>query len=265
MPEGDTIHRAARALHAALAGKRILAFRSNKILARDLVGRRLEGVEAHGKHLVMRLDDGRAIHSHMQMTGAWHLYRPGERWRRSPGAARAVLEAGPEDGPPDVVAVCFSAPTMELVTAVSATPSAVAHLGPDVLAPDFDRDEARRRLRARGELPIGEAILDQTAIAGVGNIYKSETLFVTRVDPFAPVSALDDATLDAVIKAARRLMWSNLRGPMRTTRRGEGPKHWVYRRSGLPCLKCGTTIAMRRQSGRSTYFCPSCQPVSSRR
>lgn len=261
MPEGDTIHRAARALHAALAGKRILGFRSNKILARDLVGRRIDAAEAHGKHLIVRLDDGRAIHSHMQMTGAWHVYRPGARWRRSEGAARVVIEAGPEGGPADVVAVCFSAPTVELVVAKDAVPDAVAHLGPDVLSPDFDAIEARARLRARGEAPIGEAIMDQTAIAGVGNVYKSEVLFVTRVDPFAPVSSLEDATLDAVIKAARRLMWSNLRGPMRTTRRGEGPKHWVYGRSGLPCLRCGTPIAMRRQGAlaRSTYHCPSCQ------
>jgi endonuclease-8 len=263
MPEGDTIHRAARALHAHLAGKTVLGFRSNKILTRDLPGRRVEAVEAFGKHLVVRFDDGRAIHSHMQMTGAWHLYRPGERWRKSPGAARVVLEVGPPSGPVEVVAVCFAAPIVELVVAgPDRTPDVVAHLGPDLLSPDFDVDEAVRRLRARGAMPIGVAVMDQTALAGIGNVYKSEVLFVTGVDPFELVDALDDATLSTIVKTARRLLWSNLRGgPMRTTRRGDGPKLWVYRRSGLPCLKCGTTLRMERQGeqARSTYWCPRCQ------
>jgi endonuclease-8 len=272
----------------------------------------IEAVEAHGKHLLIRFDDGRALHSHMRMTGSWHIYRPGEAWQKPERAARFVIETD------DFVAVCFNAPVVDLVktapplqpqtppqiqnlpdaatTSGIETPSAqpkspdrpppidvplrsrmgrslghaadLERLGPDLLKEGFDKAEATRRLRARADTPIGEAVLDQSAIAGIGNIYKSETLFVCRVSPFAAVGSLPDETLDQVIEKARELMSQNLSPGPRTTRfrRGLGgpgrtSRYWVYKRSGDPCLVCGSTIRMRRQglSARSTYFCPRCQ------
>jgi endonuclease-8 len=258
MPEGDTIHRAARTLRVALADQVIRRFASTRILSRDLVGRRFTSIEAHGKHLLLRLDDGRAIQAHMGMTGSMHVYRPGERWLRSEGAARMVIEV---EG---WVVVAFSVPTLRLVVANVETPRALAHLGPDVLAADFGApaaEEARRRLRARADLPLGVAIMDQTALAGVGNIYKSETLFTLGLDPFAPVSAFDDETLAAVVARARRLMSSNLRGAMRTTTRNQSQRFYVYERKGKACLRCPSIVEMRRQGeqARSTYYCPQCQ------
>lgn len=203
MPEGDTIHRAARSLRVALLDKTIVRFASTRILTRDLAGKRFTSIEAHGKHLLLRLDDGRAIQAHMGMTGSMHVYRPGERWRRSEGAARMVIEV---EG---FVVVAFSVPTLRIVDAGvsggahdAGVPRAVARLGPDVLAPDFDAELAVKNLRARAELPLGVAIMDQTALAGVGNIYKSETLFTLGLDPFAPVARFDDAALRAVVARA---------------------------------------------------------------
>jgi endonuclease VIII len=150
--------------------------------------------------------------------------------------------------------VAFSVPTLKLIT------RRLTHLGPDVLG-DFDAAEAVHRLRARPDMPLGVAIMDQTAVAGVGNIYKSETLFTLALDPFAPVSAFTDDTLRATVERARRLMTSNLQGRMRTTTRNNAQRYYVYRRKDRPCTRCGTLIDMRRQGeqNRSTYFCPKCQ------
>jgi len=264
MPEGDTILRAARTLAKVLAGRTVVRFASRKRFDRKVEGRVITAVDAHGKNLFIRFDDGRALHTHMQMTGSWHVYRPGERWQKSEGAARVVIEVGPHGTDQGWVAVCFAAPVVEMLLpgAESRTPRLMA-LGPDILAPDFDRDEALRRLRTLDDLAIGEAILEQRAVAGIGNIYKSETLFAVRVDPFASVKRLDDATLDRVLSTARRLMSSNLTGTMRTTATGPS-RYWVYRRLGLGCLECSTAIEMSRQGKklpRSTYYCPRCQHV----
>ena len=304
MPEGDTIHRAAHTLSRAIGGKVIRRARSPLPAlakgAESLAGRSIEAVEAHGKHLLIRFDDGRALHSHMRMTGSWHIYRPGEAWQKPARAARFVLETD------DFVAVCFNAPVVDLVRTTPPPKAAegqapkipaaqdadrpppvdvplrnrmgrslggaadLERLGPDLLKDSFDKAEAARRLRARGDTPIGEAVLDQSAIAGIGNIYKSETLFVCRVNPFDPVGAINAETLDRIIETARELMSQNLRPGPRTTRfrtglggpgPGRGSRYWVYKKSGDPCLVCGTTIRMRRQgiSARSTYFCPRCQ------
>lgn len=255
MPEGDTIHRAARTLRLALLDKPIRRFASTRILSRDLVGKRFTAVEAHGKHLLLRLDDGRAIQAHLGMSGSMHVYRPGERWQRSEGAARLVVEVD------DWVVVAFSVPTLRLVAAVAEVPRAVAHLGPDIVAERFDAAEALARLRARGGAPLGVAIMDQTAVAGVGNIYKSETLFTLGLDPFAPVESFDDAALAEVLRRARRLMRENLRGGMRTTTRSLTQRFYVYERKGQPCLRCRAPIEMERQGeqARSTYYCPGCQ------
>lgn len=267
MPEGDTIFRTAQVLRAALGGKRVAAVRSPLpgLANAGLAGRRVAGVEPRGKHLLVRFDDGRVLHTHMRMIGSWHVYRPGERWRKPAARARVVLEVEGEAGEA-AVAVCFNAPVVELLTERGARRSpALATLGPDVLSERFDAAEARRRLRAYGDRAIGEALLAQRALAGIGNVYKSETLFLRGVDPFCPVGSLSDAELDAIVGEARALMSANLGPrPRRTVpaRHGAGPL-WVYGRSGEPCRRCGTTIRMRRQgeAARSTYWCPACQPA----
>lgn len=262
MPEGDTIWRAARTLHRALAGDRLLAVRSRvaAIVFAELAGRTVEAVESRGKNLLVRFDDGRVLHTHMRMTGSWHLYRPGEGWQRPRRQARVVLETG------RFVAVCFNAPVVELLTAGGVERhAALSRLGPDLLSEAFDASEARRRLRERGELPIGEALLSQSAVAGIGNVYKSETLFLCGTDPFLRVRELPDSEIDRIVARARALMSANLTGRPRATRPGLSPERtWVYRRRGRPCFRCGTPIRMLRQGldGRSTYWCPACQPAS---
>jgi endonuclease-8 len=262
MPEGDTIWRAARALQAALGGRTVTAFDSSlpSVAAAGrrfgLVGRPVACVEAKGKHLLVRFGGGAVLHTHQGMTGSWHLYRRGSRWRQPAHLARVVLEAG------EVVAVCFRAPRVELLPAgAAARHAALVRLGPDVMAEAFDAAEARARLRAAGDAEIGAALLDQSHLAGVGNVYKSEVLFLCGLNPFARATGLADDSLDRVIATARRQMRKNLDAVSRRTR-GAGPgRYWVYRRAGQPCLRCGTRIQRRMQGNppRSTYFCPRCQ------
>jgi endonuclease-8 len=199
------------------------------------------------------------------MKGVWHRYRPGERWRMPPSRARLVLEV------PGAVAVCFDAPVVELLEQRAETlHEPLAGLGPDLLAPDFDGGEAVRRLRdpARRAMTIGEALLDQRAMAGIGNVYRSEILWIERVSPFTPVDDLDDATLERLVATARRLLVANAtggRGFERVTTAGDrgapGPLY-VYRRVGRPCRRCRTAIAstrLGRDLPRSVYWCPTCQ------
>jgi endonuclease-8 len=268
MPEGDTIFRAARTLHAALAGRKVTRFSSSLPdvagAARHyrIEGRQVSAVEARGKHLIVRFEGGPALHTHMRMTGSWHLYRKGSRWQKSPALARAVIESG------DRVAVCFAAPVVEWLTpGQEAAHAPLATLGPDLLAPGFDAALARTNLRRDGAREIGDALLDQRLLAGIGNVYKSETLFLAGVSPFAPLASLSDATLDAIVSKARALMRSNLGaqpGLRRTRGSLTGQRLWVYRRQGRPCLRCGTAIRMKRQgeAARSTYWCPACQPAA---
>jgi endonuclease VIII len=263
MPEGDTIWRSARTLHAALAGQTIVAFDSAlpavAAAARrhGLVGQAVEGVEARGKHLLVRFAHGVVLHTHQGMRGSWHLHRKGTAWRPASSRPRAVIET------PDVVAVCWLSPIVEILSASGvASHPALARLGPDLLAPAFDPAAARRRLRERGDLEIGVALMDQTALAGIGNVYKSEVLFLCGVSPFARVRDLDDPTVDRLVSKAEELLRRNLgAGPRRTTSSLSPLRHWVYRRSRLPCQKCGTAIARTAQGeqARSTYFCPGCQ------
>jgi endonuclease VIII len=269
MPEGDTLFRTAAGLRPYLVGRDVLAARAQGPGAvpqvQRIVGKRIDAVESQGKNLLIRFDGGLQIRTHLRMNGSWHRYRPGERWRRPPGRARLVLEV---DG---AVAVCFDAPVVELFeTRSEALHPSLSRLGPDVLAPDFDGAEASRRLRApeRADFEIGVAILDQRALAGIGNVYKNEVLWIERVSPFAPVSLLDDATLDRLVSTARRLMLANIdarRGPERVTTagdRGAPGSLYVYGRKGRPCRRCGAAIAVARQGTdlpRSTYWCPTCQ------
>jgi endonuclease VIII len=263
VPEGDTIFRAARTLHTALAGRTVTRFASSlpqvAAAARHhrIEGRIVRSVEARGKHLIVRFEGGPSLHTHMRMTGSWHLYRAGTPWRKSAASARAVIETG------DRLAVCFAAPVVEWLTpAQEAEHGPLASLGPDLLAAGFDPAAARAGLRARGPREIGDALMDQRALAGIGNVYKSETLFLCGVDPFARVESLDDATLDRLVATAVREMKRNVVPAAGLRRTREGPERvWVYRREGEPCLRCGTPIAMKRQGegARSTYWCPRCQ------
>lgn len=264
MPEGDTIFRAARTLAHRLQGKMVRAFRSTvpALVFATLEGRTIERVEARGKNLLIVFDDGRVLASHMKMNGAWHVYRPGERWFLPAHRARVVLEV---DG---CVAVCFSAPVVELYTTQSRLEDArLAKLGPDILRSDFDPEEVLRRMRLEGAVELGVALLDQRMVAGIGNVYKSETLFLERRSPFLPLRAFDDGTLRGTLARAKSLMEQNLApgSGLRTTRGSfTASRYWAYLREGQPCLECGTPIGMRRQgeARRSTYFCPRCQDVA---
>ena len=267
MPEGDTIFRAATTLRKALAGKAVTAFRSDApaavARASALVGRRVASVEPYGKHLLMRFalagEPDLVLHTHLQMDGSWHIYRPGEPWRRGASRARAVIETA------DFVAPCFDAPTVELLTDRElARHPWMRALGPDAMADDFDEGDALMRLRAFADAPIGVAIMDQRAFAGVGNVYKSEVLFGRRVSPFTPVRALSDETLRGLIEEARTQLRANRTGAWpRTTRPGarRGEELWVYDRAGKACRVCGALVTLTRQgdAGRATYYCPACQ------
>jgi endonuclease VIII len=246
LPEGDTIWRTAAALRRRLEGKVVLDARPQPI--GRLKTRRLEGVEPNGKHLIMRFEGGIALHTHMRMHGSWHLYRPGERWRQPERRATAVLTFD------DVVAVCFAAPVAELV-ADARLP--VAHLGPDILADSFDLDEIIRRARTMGTTTLGELLLDQRVCAGIGNIYKCESLWMHRLDPWQRSAALDDEALRRLYSTSRDLMRRNLLTPIARQR------HAVHARGGRPCPRCGTPIRIQPQGehARLTYFCPRCQAV----
>jgi endonuclease-8 len=262
VPEGDTIFRAASMLRAALVGKRLTALE----LRRDPHGRRapepgteVTAVEANGKHLLMHFGDGQVLHTHMQLTGVWQIYRAGERWRRPGHTARVVLRL--EDG---TTAVCFNAPIVELRRAgphdrTTRASRMLERLGPDLCASEVDFNAVLTRLDA---LPsgteVGAALLDQRVAAGIGNVFKSEACWAEQVSPFAPIQSLDDAARRHLYETAHRQLTSNLDRARRTTY-GQGLA--VYGRVRRPCPRCGTAIAARRdESQRTTYWCPRCQP-----
>jgi endonuclease-8 len=270
MPEGDTIFRTAEVLRAALVGRRITTARAQARpgmrrvpdLTR-LIGAAVVSVESRGKHLLIGFDNGLTLRSHLRMTGSWHRYRPGERWRRPAHAASAILET------PESVAVAFDTPIVELLTDADLRRSRpLTELGPDLLARGVDTDEVMRRLQARGGEQLGNALLDQRTVAGIGNVYKSEVCFIEGLDPWAHVAAFEGEELMAALRTARRLLQANTRGGARVTTgspvRGQGL--WVYGRAGRPCRRCGTQIEVRRQGdlARLTYWCPRCQPVRPR-
>lgn len=267
MPEGDTIFRTAETLRQVLCGRDITGFRSTVegIERAQLTGRKVTQVESRGKNLLVHFSGGRILYTHMRMTGSWHIYRQGERWQKPERFARVVLETE------RCVAVCFSAPVVELLTTAALKHHPVlARLGPDLLASHFDGTEAARRLTAYGEVTIGEALMIQSAVAGIGNVYKSEVLFLCNVNPFSRVADLTDEEIDSLLQTARRLLLANRHGYPRVTRparRGisQSSRLWVYQRSGRPCRRCTTQIRMRRQGrdGRSTYWCPTCQDAAS--
>ena len=249
MPEGDTIWRTAAALRERLAGKEVLEARPATIAR--LRGRRLLEVESRGKHLLMHFEDRLTLHSHMRMTGAWHLYAPGQRWRKPRRFATALLRFA------DAEAVLFSAPVLALVRDPA---TRVGHLGPDILLQPFDIDEVIRRARASEVSALGELLLEQRVCAGIGNIYKCECLWIQRQDPWRSQHDLTDSELAELYLVARRLMREALAGP--------GPRRRaVHARGGRPCPRCGSRVEMRAQGaqGRLTYHCPRCQGSAPRR
>lgn len=252
-------------LHGALAGARLTAsdFRVPQLAAVDLTGWSVIEATSRGKHLLLRLAGGAAdrrltLHSHLRMDGAWRAYRPGARWSGGPARPiRVVL------GTPDAVAVGYHLHELALVP-TGQEAALVGHLGPDLLGPDWDEPEAVRRLCTQPEREIGDALLDQRNLAGIGNIYRAECLYLSGVSPWTRVAHVPD--LGAVVRTARRLLLANRDHPWQVTTgvNGRGRQHWVFARSGRPCRACGTAIRSGRQGqppyDRVTYWCPRCQP-----
>ncbi len=276
MPEGDSIFRAARALNKALAGRGVTRFESvfphlTRIdTDRPLRGRTVEGVTSRGKHLLMWFSGDLVLRTHMRMHGSWHIYRPGERWRRPRHEMRIHVATDAFE------AVAFTVPVAEFSTRAELERE-LAGLGPDPLDEDFDAQATAERLRGLGDVAIADALLDQRAIAGIGNVYKSEVLFAARVSPFAAVASLDAATLERIVAIAMKFMRANVTdgstaaivtytGLRRTTGRADpSARLWVYGRGGKPCRRCGTPISRAKQGpdARSTYWCSRCQPPTS--
>jgi endonuclease-8 len=272
LPEGDSIYRAARALDKALAGRTIIRFESvfpelTRVDAdTPLQGRTIERVTSRGKHLLIWFSGDLVLRTHMRMNGSWHIYRSGERWRRPGFDMRIVIGTDAFD------AVAFTVPIAALNTAADLERD-LAEVGPDPLDETFDASEALKRLRDRAGIEIAEALLDQRAIAGIGNVYKSEILFAAGVSPFARVADVADAALERIVALAVKFMRANVidgsaaaivtyTGFRRTTGRADpSARLWVYGRAGRPCRRCGTPISRTRHGphARSTYWCEQCQ------
>jgi endonuclease-8 len=263
VPEGDTVWLAAQRMQTALAGATLRRgeFRLPRLAAVDLTGAVVREVLPRGKHLLIRLADARTLRTHFRMDGSWHIYRPGNTWRGGPAYdIRVVLATD------DWECVGYRLHDVDLAP-TSEEDRLVGHLGPDVLGPDWDIEEALRRLRAHPDEHIGVAILDQRNLAGIGNLYKVESLFLAGVHPWTRVA--DVADLEALVDRARTLMLANRNHPEQTTtgntRRGQD--HWVAGRTGRPCRRCGTAILLGEQGPvtqeRVTWWCPHCQPARS--
>ncbi len=259
MPEGDTVWLAGQRLHEALAGDVLVRsdFRVPSLATADLSGTSVLEVVARGKHLLTRLSGGLTLHTHFRMDGSWHLYRPGDRWTGGPQwQVRAVLETASWQ------AVGYRLPVVELLSTADEH-TVVGHLGPDVLGPDWDRDLAVDRLRAAPDAEVGMALLDQRNLAGLGNLYRCEVLFLQGLTPWVRVADVPD--LPALVDRGRRLLLAN-RGRWEQSTTGSlrhGEMHWVFERGGRPCRRCGTRIATAEQGAapyaRLTYWCPRCQ------
>lgn len=273
MPEGDTIFRAARTLDRALSGKTITRFETQlPALARvdtdsPIAGRTMLHVEASGKWIRMHLSGDLILVTHMLMSGSWHIYRSGERWQRPRIQMRIVISTV------DFIAVAFQVPIAEFHTAATLARHKSAHLGPDVLKDDFDESQAIAQLRTQPEMETGVALLRQSLIAGLGNVFKSEVCFAARVNPFRLVKTLSENELQSLMQYARKFLLSNVTegsgdrivtysGLRRTTSRSNPSERlWVYKRGGEPCRSCGTAILSRKQGvdARVTFWCPTCQ------
>ncbi|MFF0968177.1 Fpg/Nei family DNA glycosylase [Streptomyces sp. NPDC003703] len=259
MPEGDTVWQAAKRLHDALAGQVLVRsdFRVPRYATADLSGRRVLDTIARGKHLLTRFEGGLTLHSHLRMEGAWKVFGSGERWKGGPGHQIRVVLATAERS-----AVGYRLPVLELLRSTEEE-RVVGHLGPDLLGPDWDAELALSHLLADPACPLGEALLDQRNLAGIGNVYKSELCFLLGVTPWLPVGALPADRAAKLPALARRLLEANRERVVRQTTGLRGQDLFVYGRAPRPCLRCGTSVRVADQGDgsqeRPTYWCPSCQ------
>ena len=277
MPEGDTIFRAARALHRALAGQTVTGFEtvlpklSRVEFDTPITGRPVIGVNATGKWMSMNFSGGLTLLTHMLMSGSWHIYRPGEAWQRPPIAMRIVIKTE------KLWAVAFNVPIAEFHTADSLRRrQGFRSLGQDVLSADFNAADAVQQLGANGYLTVGEALLSQSIMAGLGNVFKSEVCFACGVNPFRRVGELGMEELSCLVETARKFLLANVAATSgdqittytdmrRTTGRANSEERlWVYGRRGEPCRNCGTPIESRKQGddARTSFWCPQCQPMA---
>lgn len=261
MPEGDIVWRTGRLLDRALAGKSLTRceFRVPALATTDLTGSSVTEAISRGKHLLIRFDNGWTLHSHLRMEGSWRIFADGRRWAGGPTyEIRAVL------GVPGTTAVGYRLGVLELIR-TDREPDVVGHLGPDLLGPDWDVAEAVRRLRSDPDRAIGEALLDQRNLAGIGTVYRAEILFLQGINPRTPVREVGD--LERVCERVRQLMIMNRSGYEQNTTgdRRPGRGHWVYGRGGRDCRRCGTAIMMEQfgpeGQERISYWCPHCQPL----
>ncbi len=262
MPEGDTVWRAARELERSMSGQTLLRtdFRVPQLATTNLSGGLVLATVSRGKHLLTRIhhDSGDwTVHSHLRMEGAWRTFRPGQSWRRPVHEARVVLSTRSR------VAVGFSLGLLEVLP-TAREEDVVGHLGPDLLGPDWDAGQALRRLRDDPNRPIGEALLDQRNVAGIGNVFANELCFVQGLDPRTPVAAID--RLPRVVTRAQQMLEQNKSRSTRATTGDLRAPYWVYGREGAPCRRCGTTIVTAdlgpTGQERVTYWCPRCQPAA---
>ena len=274
MPEGDTIYRAARTLNRALAGQVVTGFETQLPQLsridedRPLKGRLVDGVDANGKWMRIYFSGDLILLTHMLMSGSWHIYRPGDRWQRPRIQMRAVIHTAP------FTAVAFQVPIAEFHNADTLSRHrSVLRVGPDVLAPEFDSVLAVKQIRSQPDLEVGEALLRQDLLAGLGNVFKSEVCFASGVNPFRLVRTLSDGELDMLMTKARSFLLANVAdgagdqivtytGMRRTSGRSDpAARLWVYKRRGEACRKCATAIVSYKQGegARITFWCPKCQ------
>jgi endonuclease-8 len=265
VPEGDTVYRAARRLDRALSGHELVRtdFRVPQLATTDLAAATVTETVSRGKHLLTRIaagDDRWTLHTHLKMEGSWRIYADDERWKRPAHQARVVLVTRERQ------AVGFSLGIVELLPTADEE-SVVGHLGPDLLGPDWDETEALRRLLADPARPVAQALLDQTNLAGLGNMYVAELCFVSGVHPLTPIGGVPD--LPRMVRRAKQMLELNKERDAQTTTGNLREPTWVYRREQAPCRRCRTTISvdLTGPAGRqrATYWCPSCQllPASS--
>ncbi|MEU6658666.1 DNA-formamidopyrimidine glycosylase family protein [Streptomyces sp. NPDC046821] len=261
MPEGDTVLQTARRLHTALADQVLTRsdLRVPRLATADLTGRTVLDVTPRGKHLLTRVEGGLTLHSHLRMDGSWKIYAPGERWTGGPGhQIRAIL------GNATHTAVGYRLPVLDLLRTTDEA-KVVGHLGPDLLGPDWDPEAALTNVLRDPARPLGEALLDQRNLAGIGNVYKSELCFLLHVTPWLPVGALPADTAARLPELAKRLLEANRDRPARITTGSDRPgqRLYVYGRAPRPCLRCRTPIRAADQGDgsrdRPTYWCPACQ------
>ena len=251
------VWRAARQLHGALAGQVLTSsdFRVPRYATTDLTGRRVIEALSRGKHLLIRVDGGVTVHTHLRMDGSWRI-RPAGRYPPRDHGVRLIL------GNERWQAIGFRLGVVEVLP-TAREDQAVGHLGPDLLGPDWDADEAVRRLLAAPVRPAGEALMEQRNLAGIGNLYQAEVLFLRGISPSRPVGEIDD--LAGLVELARKLLDANKERieQITTGNPARGAQTWVYGRAGQPCRRCGTIIRRGEQGPaareRITFWCPSCQ------